>query len=105
LIGQGAKVCLALPLHSDAGASMISFQKMGNYLTAEPFRPFRITLTSGRTFDICHPDMVQVGKSTMTIFTFFSENEEEAKEREVEVSLLLTESVEPLDATMRPQGA
>ena len=40
----------------------------------------------------------------MTIFTFLSDNPEEAKERQVEVSLLLTETVEPLGATARPQG-
>ena len=84
---------------------MISFQRIASYVGAEPFRPFRITTTSGRTFEIRHPEMVQVGRSTITIFTFLSDNQEEAKEREVKVSLLLTESVEPLDATARPQGA
>jgi hypothetical protein len=84
---------------------MITYQKIGSYVTAEPFRPFRIQMASGRTFDIRHPEMVQVGRSTMTIFTFMSNEPEEAKERQVEVSLLLTESVEPLDATGLPQGA
>jgi len=84
---------------------MISFQRIASYLGAEPFCPFRITTASGRTFEIRHPEMVQVGRSTMTIFTFLSDESEEAKEREVEVSLLLTESVEPLDATASPQGA
>ena len=41
----------------------------------------------------------------MTIFTFLGNEPEGAKERQVDVSLLLTESVEPLDATARPQGA
>jgi hypothetical protein len=84
---------------------MISFQRIAKYVGAEPFRPFRITTARGRTFEIRHPEMVQVGRSTMTIFTFLSDEPEEAKERQVEVSLLLTESVEPLDATARPQGA
>lgn len=77
---------------------MISYQKIGNYVTAEPFRPFRIQMTSGRTFEVRHPEMVQVGRTTMTIFTFLSEDPGQAKERQVEVSLLLVESVEPLDA-------
>lgn len=84
---------------------MISYQRMGSYVTAEPFRPFRITMAGGRTFDIRHPEMVQVGRTTMTIFTFLSDNAAEAKDRQVKVSLLLTESVEPLDAIARPQGA
>jgi hypothetical protein len=84
---------------------MISFQRMASYVGAEPFRPFRLTTMSGRTFDIRHPEMIQVGRSTMTIFTFLGNEPEETKERQVEVSLLLTKSIEPLDATARPQGA
>jgi hypothetical protein len=84
---------------------MITFQRMASFIGAEPFRPFRITLNGGRTFDIRHPEMIQLGRSTMTIFTFLSNEPEEAKERQIEVSLLLTESVEPLDAATRPQGA
>ena len=84
---------------------MITYQKIGNYVTAEPFRPFRIQMASGRTFEIRHPEMIQVGKTTMTIFTFMSDNPDEAKERQIEVSLLLTESVEPLGASVQPQAA
>ena len=84
---------------------MISFQRMARYVGAEPFRPFRITTTNGRTFEIRHPEMIQVGRTTMTIFTFLSNEPEEATERQVEVSLLLTKSVEPLDATTHSQGA
>ncbi len=84
---------------------MISFQRIASYVGAEPFRPFRITTSSGRSFEIRHPEMVQVGRSTMTIFTFLGNGPEETMERQVEVSLLLTESVEPLDATVSPQGA
>ena len=82
---------------------MISLQRIASYVGAEPFRPFRITTGGGRTFDIRHPEMIQVGRSTMTIFLFPADNAEEAKERQVEVSLLLTESVEPLETTARPQ--
>jgi len=83
---------------------MITFQRIAKYVGAEPFRPYRISLASGRTFEIRHPEMVQVGRTTMTISTFLSDDPEDAKERQVEVSLLLTESVEPLDLTIRSQG-
>jgi hypothetical protein len=62
-------------------------------------------MNGGRTFDIRHPEMIQLGRTTMTIFTFLSSAPEAAKDRQVEVSLLLTESVEPLDTAARPQGA
>jgi hypothetical protein len=83
---------------------MLSYQKIGKYLTAEPFRPFRIELSSSRTFEIRHPEIVDVGRTTMTIYTYMSDNPEEAKERQVEVSLLLTESIEPVDANPQSQN-
>jgi hypothetical protein len=84
---------------------MISHQRMATYVHAEPFRPFRITLNGGRSFDIRHPEMIQLGRSTMTIFMHLDNETGGAHERQVEVSLLLTESVEPLDIAARPQGA
>lgn len=41
----------------------------------------------------------------MTIFTYMSENPDQARERQIEISLLLIESVEPLNGAVRPQGA
>jgi len=76
---------------------MITFQRLASYVGAEPFRPFRISMASGRVFEIRHPEMIQLGRMTATISTFMSTDPEEAKEREHEVSLLLMESVEPLD--------
>ncbi len=81
----------------------MTYQRIGSYVTAEPFRPFRIQMAGGRTFEIRHPEMVQVGRTTMTIFSFMSDNPEQSKERQIEVSLMLIESVEPLDARVRPQ--
>ncbi len=84
---------------------MISFQRLASYVGAEPFRAFRITTTSGRSFEIRHPEMIHVGRNTVIIYTFLSDNPDEAQQRQVEVSLLLTESIEPLDATARPHEA
>ena len=87
---------------------MITFRRIGTYVAAEPFRPFRITTTSGRTFDIRHPEMIQVGRSTMTIFTHLDsaspDANDEPTERQIEISLLLTESAEPLDSAVRQPG-
>jgi len=77
---------------------MMTFQRIAKYVAAEPFRPFRIGMASGRVFEIRHPEMVQVGRTTMTIFTYLSDDAEEAKEREHEVSLLLIETIEPIEA-------
>ncbi len=43
------------------------------YVRAQPFRPFRIRMVSGCTFDIDHPKMVQVGKRDLMISQFVSD--------------------------------
>jgi hypothetical protein len=77
---------------------MMTSGKILRYVTAEPFRPFRLSMASGKTYEIRHPEMVQIGKTTMTIFSYFGDGDEVTKEREHEVSLLLVESIEPIDA-------
>ena len=47
---------------------MITPQTVLEYVKAEPFRPFRIHLASGRTFDIRHPEMIKVLRSHILIF-------------------------------------
>jgi hypothetical protein len=38
------------------------------YVKAQPFRPFRIRVVSGTTFDIRHPELIRVGPSSCVIF-------------------------------------
>jgi hypothetical protein len=83
---------------------MITFQQLVRYVGAEPLRPFRISMSSGQTFEIRHPEIISVGRSTARIYTFMSDDPEQAKQREFEVSLLLMESVEPLDVTGTQEG-
>jgi hypothetical protein len=40
----------------------------------------------------------------MTIFTYLSDIDDEAKEHKVDVSLLLTESIEPMNAPTHSQN-
>ncbi|MGL6095956.1 MAG: hypothetical protein ACRC7O_09195 [Fimbriiglobus sp.] len=75
---------------------MTSFSRMAGYIGAEPFRPFRITMASGHTFEIRHPEMIAVNRTFAVIYTYLSEDPEQAKQREYQVSLLLMESVELL---------
>ena len=64
---------------------------------ATPFVPFRLRMTGGRTFDIRHPEMVRVGRSTVNIYTFAGEPADPYERMEI-LSLLLIESIEPLEA-------
>lgn len=77
---------------------MMTSQQILNFVTAEPFRPFRISMASGRSFDIRHPEMVKVGRTTATVYTLMSDNPEEARERQQEVSIILIESLKPIDS-------
>jgi hypothetical protein len=70
-----------------------------NYVQANPFRPFRIRMNSGRTYDIPHPEMVKVGRRDLLIFTFVSDSPE-VYDRWENVSLLLIESIAPLEASV-----
>lgn len=83
---------------------MITYQRLGKYVTAEPFRPFLISMASGQTFDIRHPEMITVGRSTARISTFMTDDSEKSGQREHEVSLLLMESVEPLAVIPEKNG-
>ena len=71
---------------------MVPPREILNYLKAEPFRPFQIRMTSGRTFDIRHPEMVRLGRSTLIVFTFVS-NDPAIYDRWETVSLMLIEAV------------
>ncbi len=71
---------------------MISTHDILGYLRAEPFRPFRIQMASGRTFDIRHPEMLRVGTSSLVIFSFVSDDPD-IYDRWDTVSLMLIENV------------
>jgi hypothetical protein len=75
-----------------------------HYVTAEPFRPFRIGMASGKALEIRHPEMISVSRTTATITFTLSEDPEQAKEVVREVSLMLMASIEPLVVTS-PAGS
>ena len=66
------------------------------YVKAEPFRPFRIHMASGRTFDVRHPEMIKILKSAVLVFSS-TRNSAEFFDRYESISLMLTESISDLD--------
>lgn len=82
---------------------MIGPHEILNYLNAKPFRPFRIHTASGETFDVHHPEMLRVGRNTLMRFTFVSDDPN-IYDRWETISLMLTERVSQLDATVPPNG-
>lgn len=83
---------------------MITPQRLLVYVTAEPFRPFRISMASGKALEIRHPEMISVSRTTATVTFTLSEDPEQAKEGVREVSLMLMESIEPLDVAATTGG-
>jgi hypothetical protein len=82
---------------------MIAPQELISYLRAEPFRPFRIHMARGQTFEVRHPEMVRVGRNSMILFTFVSDHPE-IYDRWETVSLMLMERVAQIDTTVPPGG-
>jgi hypothetical protein len=74
-----------------------------DFVTAEPFRPFRMYRASGRKFDVGHPEMIRVGRSSVTVH-MRPEADSTQTERWQEVSLMLLESIEPLEAPTRQRN-
>ncbi len=45
------------------------------WLKAEPFQPFRITMTAGRTYDVRHPEFVMILVDAIVIGTPLAEGD------------------------------
>lgn len=75
---------------------MMTPQTILGYVKAEPFRPFRIHLVSGRTLEVRHPELIKVLKSTWIVFKSSSEMLDLSDEWET-ASLLLVESISHID--------
>jgi hypothetical protein len=76
---------------------MMTYKKLGEYLAAEAFRPFRIRMASGQSFDIRHPEMLLVGRITAKVYTNTDDDE---PERWHDASMMLMETVEILNAAV-----
>jgi hypothetical protein len=83
---------------------MITPQRLISYVTADPFRPFRINIAGGQTLEIRHPDMVGIGRSSAHIDLFMSDDPELVKERVRKIPWASIESVEPLEIAATTGG-
>jgi hypothetical protein len=78
---------------------MLTFRKIGDYVAAEPFRPFRIRMASGQSFEIRHPEMILVGRTSVRVYEP-SEPDSGKPDYWHDVSFMLMETVEPVDAAV-----
>jgi hypothetical protein len=56
-------------------------------------------MASGQSFDFRHPEMILVGRSSVRIYVATGEDD---RERWHDVSLMLMETIEPIDAAVAP---
>ena len=75
---------------------MLTSAEVLSCVKAQPFRPFRIRMNSGKTYDVRHPEMVRVGKCEFLYFTFVSDSAD-VHDRWESVSLTLVESASFLE--------
>ena len=72
-----------------------------DFVQRRPFQPFRVTLTDGRTYDVLHPELAMVGRSSVVIGLPARDESDPVYDRTVTVSLLHVMQVQTLD---QPQG-
>ena len=76
---------------------MMTSRKIVEYLEAEPFPPFRINMTSGQHYDIRHPEMIMVGRTSTRVY---EATDPSTDQRWHDLSMLLIESLESFDAAV-----
>jgi len=76
---------------------MMTIRNIVDYVSAEPFRPFRIKMASGQSFEIRHPEMILVGRSSVRVHTYAEPNTGNG-DRWHDVSMMLMETLEPLES-------
>jgi len=66
------------------------------YVRATPFKPFRIVLNSGRSYEVRHPELIRVGRDCFIVF--YAKTPDGPFDGWDTASLLLVEHVELLEA-------
>ena len=79
----------------------MTVQTFRDLLSARPFEPFRITMSSGKPFDVKHPEMAFLSRTSLYVGVDIADDGVPAEFRIC--SLLHITSVEPLNAV--PAGA
>jgi hypothetical protein len=77
-------------------------QELAEALRRQPFVPFRLTLTEGRTYEARHPEMCLVGRRSAVLGFPGLGDTELLYDRSVTVDLLHVVKLEPLEGAQPP---
>lgn len=72
------------------------------YVRRQPFQPFRLTLTDGRTYEVHHPELAMVGRSSVAVGLQRPGDPEPVYDRLVTISLLHIMQVQALESAAPP---
>ncbi len=72
------------------------------FLKRQPFQPFRVTLTDGRSYDVLHPELALLGRSWVALGLARPGDSEVVADRLITVSLLHIMQIEPLISAVPP---
>ena len=65
------------------------------WLKAQPFKPFRITMNNGRVYEVRHPELVRLMRTSLVYFT--PSSQPDVFDRAEMIGLTLIDHIEPVD--------
>lgn len=80
-------------------------EEVNGWLKREPFVPFRMVLSNGRTFEVRHPEMVMVGRTWVVVGDLVLAGDFPLPESYVTVALVHVNLIEPLRSPSPPATA
>jgi hypothetical protein len=80
-------------------------EDLREFLRRQPFQPFRLTLTDGRSYDVMHPELAFVGRSYVTVGLARPGDPDNIADRAVTVSLLHIMEIETKESIAGAHGA
>ena len=87
--------CRPFPEYANRGGTMLRPEALLAFVRAQPFRPFRIVMNSGKAYEIRHPELIRVGRD---FFNYYHATPPDAPAESWEtVSLILIQNVQHLD--------
>ena len=76
-------------------------ESVAEWVHAVPFKPFRIFLSSGRRYDVAHPDFIDVGVDSAIFFYRREPGTHQHYKREM-FALAQIDHIEELDTASQP---
>ena len=83
---------------------MLRTEDLQRLLRQQPFQPFRLTLSNGKTFEVRHPELAVVGRTTLFIGVPAPDLPAPAFDDFNLVSLLHINDVQPIPPANPPSG-